>query len=496
MVNAIYITDNRGETLELKLTNPYDNGIYVNKVEGLGYPQTNINSSKISSYDVALYNSQEVSERNIVLTLGLTGAPSVEGSRHLLYEYLPIRCSILIEFSTDERVAYVNGYVETIEPDIFNSQEVVQVSIICLDPYFHIGGSKKTYIQSGNIYPNFQFNSWFTDDPKPVGIIEDRMIININSRFQNPQGFALVIHGRDGGFDTIEIEYEGGSIIINDRTLDPYGENVSLEDNLFHIYDDLRIRNDIELISIEKISSDGTAIDMIDKSKITNDLPSLKSGNNWFKIITKGIKEIFGQSMLRRNVEPYTTTITYGYEYSSGGPTYFGVGRVTLPADAYQINVTVLDRSAIWKIKPSSDSSLKKTDDDLYYFFDKNGLTSYGGTTEYRLAVRINDDPKKVDGKHIFDDNGTIIGFYLIIVELGVYFALRIYDAEIYILNDQTPYEWSYKHVIHFTTGYDISTESLLLEVNENEILKGYEYENTNSMIDVVIEHDDMYEAL
>lgn len=294
MFTGIYITDNRGTTLAIRLKDPYEHGIYVENIEGLGYPQSNITSTKFVSYDVALYKYSEIEQRSIVMTLGLIGNPSVESSRHLLYDYLPMRYPILIEFATDERCGYVRGYIETIEPDIFKDREVVQVSIVCLDPYLYAGGAKTTIAQRDTA-PKFCFKKWFSEGKKPVStILKNSLTLEVTSRFQNPPGFILTIHARTNGFNEVMINYTGGSISFSGNQFDITDEITDDMENYFNVTDDIKVYSSFENMGIYRYKgSIGTMLDITEKCNITGEFPLLSTGLNSFNAATFGIVDSY-----------------------------------------------------------------------------------------------------------------------------------------------------------------------------------------------------------
>lgn len=332
MFQALYVSYSNGESLEIRLTDPYQHGIYVNNIEGLGYPQGNITSKKLSTYDVSLYDYTEIENRNIVLTLGLIGNPSAETSRHLIYEYLPQRTPIRLEFVTDERVGFIDGYVETIEPDIFNQQEVAQISVLCMDPYFYTGGSKKEFL-SRISKPMFSISDWFTDGSKPVSELKQKLDVKFFSRIQNPKGFALKITGIDGGFDKAIIRYGENVMVVNDRELFPELVQDYSPPNYFNKGDSIIIKHDMNNYALYKLNEIGEITDLmfgaeqmiiegLDDSEDTlfnkievnvpNELPQIVAGNNNFSIEIYGLKPVFTHELIRlyekTATDQFTTT--------------------------------------------------------------------------------------------------------------------------------------------------------------------------------------------
>ena len=128
---TLKIKNTNGETFEL--SHDYDN-YYITGVQGLTPPATNINTAKAGIIDGTFFNSASVEERNIVITLVLNG--DIEANRQKLYRIFPRKTPCTIFFKNENRDVKIQGYVETIESDLFVKREQVQISIICPRPYF------------------------------------------------------------------------------------------------------------------------------------------------------------------------------------------------------------------------------------------------------------------------------------------------------------------------------------------------------------------------
>lgn len=137
MIHTVTVENPRGEKLEFNLPYPEPIGIYVKEIKGISPPKADINTMEISTWDGDVYVSSRLSKRNIVLTFGIIGAPSVEDARHLLYKYFPIKKKVKLTFTTDSRVVQTEGYVEENDVQIFSQNETAQISVICPDPYFY-----------------------------------------------------------------------------------------------------------------------------------------------------------------------------------------------------------------------------------------------------------------------------------------------------------------------------------------------------------------------
>ena len=130
MIKSFTVTNPKGESLKLELTRPELSGLIVQSIEGLGPTKATINTGETATMDGSLFNSARANSRNIVITLALMFAPTIEDSRQKTYKYFPVKKRIRLDFETDRRSVYTYGYVESNEPAIFSSQETVQISEI------------------------------------------------------------------------------------------------------------------------------------------------------------------------------------------------------------------------------------------------------------------------------------------------------------------------------------------------------------------------------
>lgn len=115
--------------------------IQIKNIEGLGPVKGDINTSPYGSIDGESFVGSHVGKRNIVITLMLNpdwADWSMEGLRRLLYAYFMPKQPVTLVFSSDDEFPQVkiNGYTESVEPNMFSKDPEIQISIICPDPYF------------------------------------------------------------------------------------------------------------------------------------------------------------------------------------------------------------------------------------------------------------------------------------------------------------------------------------------------------------------------
>ena len=172
MIKSVTIINPFGDDpLVLNLpTSHEEHGIYIQKIEGIGPEKATINTTSLAMEDGGIFNSAKADIRNIVITLGFYESSilhnSIEDSRHLTYKYFPKKKEIKLIFDTDNRTSWINGYVESNTPDIFNKEESCQISIICPDPNFYDVDEQDYTFSSESGSFEFPFENDITDDSK------------------------------------------------------------------------------------------------------------------------------------------------------------------------------------------------------------------------------------------------------------------------------------------------------------------------------------------
>lgn len=157
MIYSVSVLNPSNDELIMELTNPESSGFTVRHIDGIGPTKSNINIYDVPSIDGGLFNSARTQSRNIVLKLGYEWiklgdhvTPTIEDARHLSYKYFPLKRKVRLEFITDYRTLYIDGYIESNEPDIFSKDEVTTISVMCPDPNFYASDTEYGLIN----YPN------------------------------------------------------------------------------------------------------------------------------------------------------------------------------------------------------------------------------------------------------------------------------------------------------------------------------------------------------
>jgi hypothetical protein len=115
--------------------------IQVRNVDGMGPVKAEITTTKLGSGGRGVIKQGEnVDARNLVITVGLNPdweENTMASLRHQLYAYLMPPEWVKVRFYSDELPPVdIEGYVESMDPNIFSSDPELQISIICPDPDF------------------------------------------------------------------------------------------------------------------------------------------------------------------------------------------------------------------------------------------------------------------------------------------------------------------------------------------------------------------------
>lgn len=119
---------------------PSNDPVHVFGVDGLGPVKAEIASTPFATGRGELYQGGSTGKRNIVLTLGLNPdwqEQTMASLRQLLYRYFMPEAWCKLRFFSDHLpVCDIEGYVESMDPNIFSKDPEIQVSIICPKPDF------------------------------------------------------------------------------------------------------------------------------------------------------------------------------------------------------------------------------------------------------------------------------------------------------------------------------------------------------------------------
>jgi len=277
MIKSVTVTNPKNESLVLELREPETPGLYIKSIDGLGPPKATINTTELASVDGGLFSSSRITERNIVITLGMMWSPTIEAARLRTYKYFPIKKEVRILVETDNRKAEAVGRVESHDPNIFSNQETTQISIICPDPFFYEVGNEET-VFSG-VAPVFEFP--FSNESLDENLIEfgdihldTRAVLNYVGDVDT--GIRITIHA----LDTVR-----NITLYNTQTFEQMAISTdkirALTGRPFAAGDDI-VLNTIRGQRFARLLRDGTYINIISAINKNADWFQLSNGDNIF----------------------------------------------------------------------------------------------------------------------------------------------------------------------------------------------------------------------
>jgi hypothetical protein len=137
--------NSRGERLVLTQNPAY----VITGIDGLNPPDAVLNLYKQAGADGMKYNSATLDARQMILTMAVNGP--AEENRIALYRYFQTKKTVRLYYSNDNFEVYIDGYVQNMTIDYFGQKQIVQITIICTDPFFHYAVPIETTFGDGDV---------------------------------------------------------------------------------------------------------------------------------------------------------------------------------------------------------------------------------------------------------------------------------------------------------------------------------------------------------
>lgn len=134
------VTNENGEVLSLNPSEKYT----IQDVSGLASNKATINYSDVAGGDGGFYSSSHVDVRNIVFMIHVEHP--IEQNRINLYKYFKLGKSVDIHFTNDSRDVRITGYIDSFDTSLFEMSQVIQISVLCLKPFFRDADAIVTYL--------------------------------------------------------------------------------------------------------------------------------------------------------------------------------------------------------------------------------------------------------------------------------------------------------------------------------------------------------------
>lgn len=176
----------RGTTL--RLTQNESNYLLLS-ITGLLPPGAQINTAKIAGMDGTRFNSASLNQRNIVFTIKMMG--DIEANRLALYSFFRGKERCKIYYKNRSRNVYIEGYVETVECDIFTNDERMQISILCPSPYFK--GVEEIITDVSKIIGSFTFPFSIDLPGIEVSTLDVSRVTNVLNQSESSTGVIIII---------------------------------------------------------------------------------------------------------------------------------------------------------------------------------------------------------------------------------------------------------------------------------------------------------------
>lgn len=168
---------------ELKLENSNGNIVDLNdggryeviSVSGLTPPSASLFTSKSPNRKGVKHNGSTLNERVVVIQIKLHG--DIEASRNALYEWVEPEQYCKIYYRNSLKNVYCEGYVQDCPIDLFTDNEVVNVEILCGDPY--LKDIQGVISDISKFVNNVFFEIAISSEGIPFSTIKDENITNI-----------------------------------------------------------------------------------------------------------------------------------------------------------------------------------------------------------------------------------------------------------------------------------------------------------------------------
>lgn len=162
----------------------------VISITGINPPKAQINTTPIAGLDGSKFNSSKLYNRNIVITLQIND--DVENNRQMLYRFFRTKENCTFYFSNENRDVSIQGYVESVECNLFSKGERMQISIICPNPYF--SALQEIVYDLSNELAAFSFPfSINVGDPVPISSYETDRVTDIINNSEAETGVIINI---------------------------------------------------------------------------------------------------------------------------------------------------------------------------------------------------------------------------------------------------------------------------------------------------------------
>ena len=241
-----------------------DRRYVVTAVSGLNPPSASIFTAKSPNKKGVKYNGSTLNERHMIITMKILG--DIEKNRNYLYDWVDTEQYIKIHYKNGIKNVYCEGHVEDCDIDLFTDNEIINLAVICENPYWKALQEISTEISS--LLKQFTFPFAIDSEGIPFSTIRESNKTNVfNSGAET--GVKIIIKC-NGDIKNLAIYY--GNDISNEFKI-----NATLRKNWT-----VEIDTEASPKTVKAFKPDGTTENFL---KYVGDNPTwftLKKGNNTF----------------------------------------------------------------------------------------------------------------------------------------------------------------------------------------------------------------------
>ena len=302
MIETLWITNPNGDTLELDLrSSDTDHGLLIFNMTGLGPPKATVSGTAGPGYDGIRGSFVRADARHMVLTLAVTATGADEEiAKQLIYDFFPVKETVVIGITTGAKDVYGEAIVETNEMAEFAHTENAVIGLYFSDPYF-LDLIETLFYVPYNVSTNVHYKG-----ETPTGI---EMTVILGSYFS---GNVVITNNRGSQSMTIDLSVFGG---------DP-GDRIYINTMI----------NQKSIILTHGM--DGTPIDMLTYVGFGEDWIQLHPGDNSIKITVGGTPSLPADLPDPANLKVYVPfNELYGgdAEELQGGDTFINSDSIVEP---------------------------------------------------------------------------------------------------------------------------------------------------------------------
>lgn len=127
---SLYLENENGNTVDLNDGAAYE----VLSVSGLNPPPASIFTAKSPNRKGVKYNGSTLDARNIIISVKVLG--DVETNRNALYPWADTEQYVKVRYRNGQKNVFCEGHVQECGVDLFTDNEVVDIAILCENPYW------------------------------------------------------------------------------------------------------------------------------------------------------------------------------------------------------------------------------------------------------------------------------------------------------------------------------------------------------------------------